>query len=747
MTLDVPRLRRWFAAAAVLLVLVVAGWYAAGRWAQRRVARELPKQLGVEIQQSTEGFTLSRSEGGRTLFTVKASRAVRLTAGGRAELKDVSVVIYGRRANRFDQIYGSDFEYDPDTGNIAARGEVHIDLESDVEGAERPDLAPPVELKNPIHLKTRGLVFNHKTGKAETREKLEFRVPWASGTAVGASYDSATNVLRLGSQIEIRSGSKQAVINAASGVISKEPRQVELMQVRAQQGEQHFEADRVRVLLRDDNTVERVMAEGNVTAAEGGASPATLRAPRAEFLLNAAQMLQSAILSGGVTMESSDGAAMKATAGRVLLEFAPGNRLARVRASENARLERRPQGLRRRGFEDGQRVEIAADALDFQVRQGKWLEKAATVGAGQITLTPISGTAASTVITAAAFEAAFGKGNRLQSLRGAPDARITSNVPGGPLRVSTSRQVLATFREDGSVSAVEQEGDVRYTEGARTASAEKARYLPAADEIVLTGSPRFTEGAMSTTAQTLRFSRREGEATAEGDVKTTYQPAGGQAGASVFSGNNPIHVTARSMVARRASATARYSGGVRLWQGANVIEAPAVEFDREHRTLRANAGSGGQVSTVFVQADEKGNLTPVNVTATTLRYSDAERRAHFEGGVTLRGAGFSVAADRLEVELRPGGREGPSRLEQAVAQGRVGVWEGERRASGERLVYTAAEGKFVLTGTPQQLPSIFDAELGATTGDSLTFYSRDDRVLVESSPSTRSVTQTRVSKK
>jgi lipopolysaccharide export system protein LptA len=75
------------------------------------------------------------------------------------------------------------------------------------------------------------------------------------------------------------------------------------------------------------------------------------------------------------------------------------------------------------------------------------------------------------------------------------------------------------------------------------------------------------------------------------------------------------------------------------------------------------------------------------------------------------------------------------------------VWEGERRASGERLVYTASEGRFVLTGTPEQLPSIFGAELGTTTGDSLTFFSRDDRVLVESSPSTRSVTQTRVSKK
>jgi lipopolysaccharide export system protein LptA len=747
MPLDVHRLRRWFAGAAVLLVLVVGGWYAAGRWAQRRVARELPKQLGVEIQQSTEGFTLSRSEAGRTLFTVKASRAIRLTTGGRAELKDVSVVVYGRRSDRFDQIYGSDFEYDPNTGNITAKGEVHIDLESDVEGAARPDLSPPVELKNPIHLKTSGLVFNHKTGKAETRERLEFRVPWASGTALGATYDSASNVLRLGPQIEIRSGQKQALVTAASATISKEPRQVELVQVRAQEGERRFEADRVRVLLSDDNTVERVAAEGNVKAAEGGASPATLRAPRAEFTFNAAQTLHTALLSGGVTLESAGTSPVDASAGRVLLEFAAGNRLAKIHASERVRMERKPPRAARAGSAEGQAAELAADSVDLLVREGKRLERATTGGAAEVRLAPASGGAGSTVITAGVFEADFGKGNRLQSLRGAPDARITSNVPGGPPRVSTSRQVLVAFNDTGTVSSVEQEGDVRYSEGERSASSQKARYVPARDEIVLTGAPRFTEGAISTTAQTLRFSRREGEATAEGKVKTTYQPAGGQPGASLFSGSNPIHVTAGSMVARRATSVARYEGGARLWQGASVIEAPVIEFDRGERRVMAEARGGGDVSTVFVQADEKGKVTPVNATAARLKYSDAQRQAHFEGGVTLRGAGFRVASDRLDVSLQPGGASSPSRLEKAVAEGRVGVWEGERRASGERLVYTASEGRFVLTGTPEQLPSIFGAELGTTTGDSLTFFSRDDRVLVESSPSTRSVTQTRVSKK
>jgi lipopolysaccharide export system protein LptA len=45
-------------------------------------------------------------------------------------------------------------------------------------------------------------------------------------------------------------------------------------------------------------------------------------------------------------------------------------------------------------------------------------------------------------------------------------------------------------------------------------------------------------------------------------------------------------------------------------------------------------------------------------------------------------------------------------------------------------VYTSAEEKFVLTGGP---PVITDAEHGRITGQSLTFFSKDDRVVVEGS--------------
>src|SRR5579863_190007 len=99
----------------------------------------------------------------------------------------------------------------------------------------------------------------------------------------------------------------------------------------------------------------------------------------------------------------------------------------------------------------------------------------------------------------------------------------------------------------------------------------------------------------------------------------------------------------------------------------------------------------------------------------------------------------------LQARGRPVGNRSVSagKLDKIVATGDVVATQPQRRAQGEYLVYTAAEDKFVVTGG---LPSIFDAEQGKITGVSLTFFRRDDRVLVEGNSSSPAVTQTRVAR-
>src|SRR5205807_383243 len=163
MPLQISHLRRWFALGAIGMVLLVAGMYLYARHKVRNALKEVPEKIGLEVQQTAQGFTISRSEQGHTLFKVQASKAIQFKQGGRAELHDVAITLYGRDSTRFDQIYGSDFLYDPQSGDVTAQGEVQIDLEANPQGLAKPDQAVPKELKDPIHLKTTGLTFNQKT--------------------------------------------------------------------------------------------------------------------------------------------------------------------------------------------------------------------------------------------------------------------------------------------------------------------------------------------------------------------------------------------------------------------------------------------------------------------------------------------------------------------------------------------------------------------------------------------------------
>jgi lipopolysaccharide export system protein LptA len=257
------------------------------------------------------------------------------------------------------------------------------------------------------------------------------------------------------------------------------------------------------------------------------------------------------------------------------------------------------------------------------------------------------------------------------------------------------------------------------------------------------------EGGMTTTAASIRISRASSDLSAQGEVKTTYSELKPQPGGALLATGDPIHVTARSMSAQRATGTARYFDA-RLWQGANIVQGPIIDFQREPRKVEAHGEDGRRITTVFVEQGSSGKVTPVNVSAAALTYVDAQRQAHFEGGVVIRGADTVVTAGRVDVFLqartqnRSAGMPGsPSQVDHIVASGRVVIQQQNRRATGEKLVYTVSDGKFVLTGGP---PSIFDAEHGQITGDSLTFFSRDDRVLVESINASPTVTQTRIAK-
>jgi lipopolysaccharide export system protein LptA len=500
-------------------------------------------------------------------------------------------------------------------------------------------------------------------------------------------------------------------------------------------------------------------------------------------------LIKNAVFSGDVHLVNEGAQAAEAWAGRANMSFAGRNVITKVHADEQVRLVQsqgpsemrngpaRPP-LRKQNAQD---VEITAPAIDFFMAAGNRLSRAETSGAPQIALIPADQQNSQTRITADKFTAMFDSSGQLSRVHGEAHARVVTTTPpqkgiAQPDRVSTSDSIDGFFHPGTGVEAMVQQGHFVYRSGTQQAFSEKAKYAPADQLVTLTGSPRVVDAGMETTARSVRLNRASGEGYAEGDVKTSYNDLKPQPGGALLASSDPIHVTAQSMNAHSSPQAATYKGNARLWQNANVVEAPVIEFQKDQRTVVANSDPAHKVSTTLIGTDKRGKATPVNVTAAHLTYRDSERKAHYEGGVTVRSADLTITSNQMDVFLVAAGsaRTGedarrskiyaetgetsagpnspssagaapqanaPAKLDKIIASGSVIITEPNRRATGDQLTYTASDDKFVLTGGP---PSIFDAEHGKITGVSLTLFRHDDRVVVDGDSRSPAVTQTRM---
>ena len=780
---SVAQLRKWLAWSAVALVGVITISYYVAKLKVVPKLHNTPQQLGIDIQQTSEGFSLSKSEGGRTIYTIRASNAVQFKKGGNADLKNVHIVVYGKAHDRYDQIYGKEFTYDPASGEVKGIGEVHIDLQGYAEGPIKPDQAPPDELKNPIHILTQSLTFNQKTGQAHTDDVVEFRTLQASGTAKGAYYDSNTNQLQLKSDVHlVTTGDNAADIFGTSGTIQKDPRQAVLLNAAIYEPDRTLTTDKLTMLFEPDNSIQHAQAEGNVNIEVRGPTIVDISGPRGDLNMGPQNAVLQAIVTGGAKFNTRGDNLSHGSADTFILDFEADNQPKYFHMVKNARMRQDPQPGK--PGSPGQPMEIAADRLNFVLENGNELKTGDTVGAAQITIFPappgshpakaapkssqdLGSSTSTTVATAGKFHATFGDANRIKTLHGSPDAHIVSSSPGQPDKVSTSQNLDVAFAPDGGVDKLIQTGDFQYHEpsskpdtGGRAMFADNATYTPADEILVLHGSPRAIDGGMTTTADVLRLNRQTGEGFADDNVKTTYSDLKPQPNGALLAASDPVHVTAQHMTSKQQPGVAHYTGNVRLWQAANVVRAPVIDFDQQNRTLVAHADTAKSVSSLFVQQGQDGKQTPIDVTADKLTYIDSERRARYTGSVFVRSPTGTVSAEQIDIYLKPAesagtdpapakavavipGTEGPSRLDHMVAINKVLVTEPNRRAVGDRLVYTADDGKYYLTG---KTASIFDAEHGQAWGDSLTFYSHDDRVLVESKAPAPTVTRARITK-
>ena len=306
---SIRRLRWALVLAAVVLVAVLAGYIGYARYMLRGSLKASLARLGIAIEQETDNVAFSQSSGGRTIFTLHAAKQFQ-HKDGKITLHDVGIVLYGRKGDRADRIHGSEFEYDQKNGVMTAVGEVFIDLAPPAAASDKP--AKANDESRMIHLKTSGLVYRQKEQMAATDAPLEFMVGGMTGTAVGASYDSAKGVIVLGSQVRVSglrgthtaaaAGERPMVLTAAHAELDREGNVAILEAAKlvstSDTGAQTAAAKHAVVQMTADGTPKRVDANGNVTLTTEGRG--TVTSNRLEMDLNAAGQPSAAHLIGAV---------------------------------------------------------------------------------------------------------------------------------------------------------------------------------------------------------------------------------------------------------------------------------------------------------------------------------------------------------------------------------------------------------------------------------------------------------------
>ncbi len=760
----VEKVRFGLIAGSVLLLVVLAGMFGYARYRAGKVwIDRLKARSGVTIERETDHVTYSQSVRGRTVFTLRAAKGFAHT-DGTWTLHDVVITLYGANGDRADRLSGKQFEWDEKKGIARAVGEVQMELAvpSGVTSSQRrgSPATADAEDKDRIHVRTSGLVFVRELDVAATQEDITFEYGGLVCTAHGAEFTNSPSLLHLLSNVRMAGvmRGQPVTMTAARADFDRGQNVASFAMPVVTSAESTSRAKSAVLHLRKDGSVERAEADGDVALDSAGRH---VTAPRLEALLDAKNQPQTARFSGGVKM-SNDGPERPAQgeAGEVRVRFDGHGQAQEVTAVNAAHVAEKERGTNGVWLEREMRGEQLVGTLRAEGKERPVLQQVRALGGasvrgdavtkGAVKTTTVSGDDLLLSFLPPAATALKGRTLRLDRLHAQGKTVLRQTAALGEEHVSSGDMLDAVFgRADAgqvAVASATQVGHVaisdraaakpgvKKTAEAATGSADRLIYDVASEKLALSGGVHVADNGTALTADAVVFDQRTGDAEARGNIAATL--AG--------NGTQMSHAAAELARMHKATQVVEFEGTAgrlaRLWQESSQVEAALITLDRAKNTLAARPnGVAGTVRSVFQgQAAKAGERAPglLRVESRMAEYSEADHQAVFSGPVKLDGALGEIHGEKTTVYFVPGakGAQGDAimggALDRAVVAGDVKLDQTGRHGVGDRLVYKAADGSFVLTGTASQPPRIADAQQGTVTGTSLLFRAGDSTIVV-----------------
>lgn len=777
-TTQAARYARWSGTIAVLLAMAVSGVYARRAWQAHLAHLGMRPSVPSAVQQQTAGFAISKVTGDRTEYTVRASHATEFTQGGRSVLQDVWVTAYGQDGQRFDNLRTRTCDYLEPAGDIVCGGDVHMDLQSAEDARLHPNTAsgedPSAQI---LHVDTRGVSFNRGSGLATTDHPVTIHFPRGEGRAVGFRWDAGKGELNLVSSVTmtLRGAAMPGdpapdvplSVSSNSLTYDRDRRVIHFAgAVEAHRGVPELTAGKMDLQLDERMQVQRIVASERPLlrdTAHGGPVLVSADEFSAEVLPSGA--IGTVYATGHVHTDAhmAEGEDQMQSERAVIEMEGNSDQPRKLTASGGVTaVAARSGGLSETLTSTTLEVNFAAGDKPGEVRVASATTPAGTIDWEEPARSGGRSATQRVHMTSQHWAATFGNENELEQLEGSGGTQVERRIGEEPATTGSSDNLMARFASTGEWSTIDQTGNFTLRQPDRTARANSAHYDRLADTLALSGAVQLSDADSITNAQSATLHQASSEMHAEGRV-SSIQIAAGAGGADFASG--PARVSSDRLDANSATGTATYSGKARLWQGDSVVEAEAIQLDRASRVMTA----AGRVRAVFPQMPPAAGGSSAKAAATKptlwhaeaarMTYASDEGRGHLETDVHAHSDQGSIRSDSMDLFFAPTepsgagvarpGAEGKSsavlptpggagrQLSRAAGYGNVEVTEQDRRGNSSRADYTAADGKFVLSGGS---PVVHDSSGNSVAGRQLTLVYADDTIVVDSAEGLRTLT-------
>ena len=263
-------------------------------------------------------------------------------------------------------------------------------------------------------------------------------------------------------------------------------------------------------------------------------------------------------------------------------------------------------------------------------------------------------------------------------------------------------------------------------ESDRNATADRAVYTASNQIVAMRGKPLLWDSSSRANADEIDANVETGESFLRGRVRTTYFSREKTGGAAPFKKDKaPVTIASDKAAVKHNEGAARYTGNVRAWQDNDFIRADNMELDNGEKMLTAwgNAQSAFYDFEREVEKNRK-EVVPVFATADKIVYTDANHTAHYEGTVKIK-----QGTDQIDAAVADAVMDDQHKLVQLTASNNVVMTQPQRRATGDQVVYTAANDTAILTAAAGKLAMVEDREREAVTkSEKLTLHLRDARI-------------------